>query len=153
MVDVVKINALLVDTAPLEEEILGIVQRGDNFWTVEFEAVDIEVSADPQTRCLHLMSTVGLPNEDRRLEIFEILLASNFLWRDTGGVHMALDGIDGDVVQTLDVYLDGLTATDLAVILRNLAERTITWRALISADADDEGVVAEADSSGVMLRI
>src|SRR5262245_15782731 len=109
-----RISELLVEAAALDDEIGAVAQTADDSWVVRFEGVDVEVGLDPESNQLVLVTTVGLPNPERRLAILEGLMAFNFLLRETGGVRMAMTGTDGDVVQMVDLGLSDLTAGTLA---------------------------------------
>ena len=120
-----RISQLLMEIGPAFEEIELIQAVDENAWAVVFdEETVVEVEADQSEQKLTLECTLGyladMPRsragdpidpsgkddpdepaeESNSVELEELcaaLLSVNYLWRDTGGVRMALDGPGGNI--------------------------------------------------------
>jgi hypothetical protein len=128
MNDIEKIAHAMSEVGPLEHGIFEILRLRDDFWAVRFAQVEVEVELEPAARRLVLSAEIGPVGLERQTEVYETLLMYNLLWRETGGVRMALTEPDGGVIQSVDLHFSLIEAPLLAVVLHNLNERTLMWR-------------------------
>ena len=123
---------LMKELGPADEDIGAVLQTANNEWAVAYDpqtAVAIDVD---DAGVLGLSIELGKPTAERQLEVYCALLAYNTLQRETGGVTMAVAGMDGPVLQTLNLPLQGLSVGDLRTILANFVEKARVWRELVS---------------------
>jgi hypothetical protein len=153
MTDPAKVTALLVDAATLDDDVDTVAQTAADGWAVRFEAVDIEVGLDTERDRIILVATIGVPVAERRLSTLETLMAYNFLVRETGGVRLAMTGTDGDVVQMVDIAIEGLTPRTLAVVLANMKEKTLVWRAFFANDNAGTATVPNIGHDAIRFNI
>jgi hypothetical protein len=128
MKDLEKITLVMAEVGPLDEEIYEVLRLKEDFWAVRFAEVDVEVEFEAASGRLVLSAEIGAAPAERQAEIYETLLMYNLLWRETGGVRMALSEPDGGVIQSVDLLLSIVDANLLAIVLHNLNERTTMWR-------------------------
>lgn len=123
---------LLVDAIHPLEPVLIEPQTGRDAWFVELgdgSAFDIEYDG----RCHRFVICVSICEvpDQARLQIYEALLQYNFLWPQSGGLRMAIDGTPGQVVMLLDLPLTSLESSRLALALENMADIQRSWREII----------------------
>jgi hypothetical protein len=130
------VRLTMQEVGPRDDRILQVLQTGDESWAVRFEEVDVLIELDPETRRLMFSCELGLVPEERREEVYQLLLTYSLLWRETGGLRMALDA-DNQAIQLVDLHCSSLTTELLAIVLHNLEERTLLWREFIAGGAGD----------------
>ena len=145
-------DAVLQAVGPLDDGILAVVRAADDRWAVRFEDVDVEVEFDEATGRLMASAVIGRPPPERAAKLHEMLLVYGMIWRDTGGVRMALTGPGGEAVQMADLYAPQVTPEALVVLVVNLAERTRVWRGLFAADAEDAATPSFDSFDATLIR-
>jgi hypothetical protein len=128
--------ALMTELGPSADDIAAVLQTADAEWAVAYDpqtAVAIDVD---EAGVLGLSIELGKPAADRQLEVYAALLAYNTLQRETGGVTMAVAGMDGPVLQTLNLPLHGLTVGEFRTVLANFVGKARIWRVLVSETAE-----------------
>ena len=139
MSDIARIAQLMNELGPMIDDIEMIQQPEEFEWVVLFEdGTVLEITWDePETKLTFSVVVANLEaaasegaeeDEDRIPEICTALLTYNFLWRETGGIRMALDHPDGNVLMLLDVFSGDLEVTTLAGISHNFVETARVWR-------------------------
>lgn len=131
------VNAVMADAGPLDDAIVSVARTADDRWVVQFDAVDVHVEYDEATGRVMLSAVIGLVPPLRTAAVYEALLSYSSLWRETGGVHMALNGPGGDVMQMVDLPASELRPDILVTVAVNLAERTLIWRGFFEDDGAD----------------
>lgn len=130
----------------MDAEILEIVETGPDSWRVLFEDADVELEYDQELSRLYMSSEAGVVTATDRSAIYETMLGYNMLWRDTGGVRLALTPTRVAFI-VADLGAAELSAQVLAATLPNLITKARLWRAFIgtagrsSAPADDLAMV------------
>jgi Tir chaperone protein (CesT) family len=127
-----RVALILQEVGARDDGIKEISAAGEAGWIVRFDEVEIEVEFDPQTQRLMVSSEIGTPPEELRVQMYEAVLLYSMLWRDTGGLRMAMSESGGPITQMVDLHLSSLTTPVLATVLRNLAEKTLIWRKYIN---------------------
>ena len=117
-------------------------------WLVTFDdetMLDVEQDASGE----RVMFTGGIRDvtDLRRPDIYEMFLQYNYLWTETGGVRLALDGIPGQAVLMLEKPLHGLMVADVCRLLEKLAVMQRAWREILQAVAKPE------DESGADVEV
>ncbi len=134
MSDTLRLTETLVASASYEDTIEAVLQTGDAAWRVDFEDVSIELEFDQLSGRLALISELGKPPADRRLEVYEALLSYSLLWRETGAVRVGLGGADGALFLLVDTGVGDLLPARLADILGDFADKVRTWRDVVSVE-------------------
>lgn len=115
-----------------------LVEETDRIaWLLQFDdetAIDVEYNLEDDH--LVLTSAVWEVVGVQREAIYELLLQFNYLWTETGGVRMALDGMPGQVVMLFDVPDPATGATQLRRVLGNITKLQKSWRQILSAYGD-----------------
>lgn len=137
------VSDLMVEVGPILE-LRGIVEiNGEAQWVLDVDgelAVVAEYfEADDR---LFFTADAGVPDPSARLVCYELLLAYNAMWRQTGGVRMAVNGEDGAVLQIADIAVDGLDAAKLATVLRNFIGKLGEWIDIIEMDPEQSAANA-----------
>ena len=126
----------MAEVGHLDDDIIECVRMEDGDYAVRFDEVDVFVEWDPGTARLVLSVEVGTPPASRAASICEALLAYNSLWRETGGLRLALTGREGAVLQIADLAGPAIDPKTIAIVAVNLVERTSIWRAYFELEAD-----------------
>lgn len=126
---------IVQELGPQTTEIDAVLQQDESNWVLMLEdesAIIIEWASNPSR--LVLSANLGRPGEGSQLPVYETLLSYNLLWQDTGGVRMAIDGPQGEVMLIYDLFDDHLTVADLQTVVLNLASIAGIWRDYVKKD-------------------
>lgn len=129
------IQMLMQELGPNTPEVDAILQTDDTTWAVQFDddrAILIEWADDP--RRLVLSAILGRASSATQIAVYETLLSYNLLWKETGGVRMALDGPEGDVMLIYDLYEDQLTESELRTVMVNFADLAALWTEYVTSE-------------------
>ena len=129
------ISELLADLGRLDPAVDLVARTGDESWTIQFGDIEIDIVFSPDDLSLMLFAEICEPNPERRPEIYEASLLCNLLWRETGGIRVALNG-ERELVLMLGFSADGLTAGPFAAAMQQFAEKARAFRALVSSVKD-----------------
>ena len=116
-VSVEAIGALLCEAAQALD-LTAVVQHDGGEWDVVFadeRIVDVTWLAD--TGVLGFETALGVPETSDLLALRTMLLEYNYLWRETGGLRMALDRPDGCVHLGFSL---GASVADVALMINVL---------------------------------
>jgi hypothetical protein len=116
------------------ERAIAIVHEDENSWVARAPQDDVRIEYEQELRQIRLWTVLGTVPAERRAELYERFLAYNMLWRDTGGVRLALLLPGGPAIQSAVLHIDALTAETLASTVKTLIERTGSWRDYIKGD-------------------
>ena len=137
MTSLEQIQALLAELGPASPDIAAVIQNGVAEWAIAFdEETVLSVEFDPRQQKLLLSINLGSPSADRRLGIYETLLTYGYLWRDTGGVYMALGGPGGEVYQMFELNAHDADIATLGNVARQLVQRAHVWREYLAETED-----------------
>ena len=128
------LHQLMCEIGPALDLDEVIEQAGHAVWVLAFpEGAVIEAEYDEAGGGRLLLSMeLGEPEPGAAADWHRVLLQYNALWRQTGGVRMALSGTV--VVQALELAVPGLTLPVLADALSGLRTHAVLWRALLASD-------------------
>ena len=145
------IQQIMQALGPSTAEIDAIIQSEETSWAVQLadENVIVIEWADQPPR-LVMSATLGRPEEDARLAVYQTLLSYNFLWKDTGGVKAALAGPTGEVVLLVDFHSNPLYEHEVRNLLLDFAQLTTVWMGYVRGGAGAEGVAAPTEN--IVLR-
>lgn len=134
MTDTAAVARLVAEIGPLDDEVLAAFEVAPGEWAVRYSGIEVALEHDAAGGRLMMTATIGAPRPESALRLYELLLSYNLLWRDTGGIRMALLGAGGEAVQMADLTLAGLTAADLAGTLSGFARRAGAWRLVLASE-------------------
>lgn len=153
--DEAALDSLITEAGSLDDRILVCLKTQDGRHAIRFEDSDVLAEWDDARQRLVLSVEIGTPPRDRAGHIYETLLSYNLLWATTGGVHMALTGRKGAVVQVVDLAGAEMEPRQVAIVAVNLASLATIWRAYFESedgDDDDETTPPPSFSMADMIR-
>jgi len=130
------LHQLMCEIGPLLDLDEVIEQTAASVWILAFaDGTVIEADYDEAAGGRLLLSIeLGEPDPAGAAEWHRTLLQYNYLWRQTGGVRMALAGTV--VVQALELAVPGLALSTLADALTGLRGNAALWRDLLASSAE-----------------
>jgi hypothetical protein len=129
------LHQLMSEIGPLLDLDEVIEHAGEAVWVLALaDGAVVEAEYDEAAGGRLLLSMeLGEPAEAGAAELHRTLLQYNYLWRQTGGVRMALAG--RVVVQGLELAVPGLDLSTLAAALTGLHGNAALWRDLLASSA------------------
>jgi hypothetical protein len=119
-------------------------------WLVAFGGGAVfDIEYDAGLNRLVMTGVIGEVAEHARSRVYEVLLQYNYVWTETGGVRMALDGTPGRVVMMFELPAAEVHLALLGEVLMNMAQVRNTWRHILQDHSDaaaSTGAVAGAGS-------
>jgi hypothetical protein len=139
-----EIQLLMEQLGPSHPNVSNVTQVSGNTWAVGFDTDTIVMlELDNEERNLVLMAEIGQPNgSGDRGKICEMLLTYNALWRETGGVKMAMAG--GEAMQLYSMDAAEVTMASLRTVLENFVEKAKVWRRFVETGGPVEQAAAPA---------
>ena len=138
------IQLLMESIGPASPAVSYVTQVSEDTWTVGLDEQSVVfLEFDAARDRLVLTSTLGRPREGDRERLYEALLGYNALWRETGGVQMAL--ADGEAMQAYSMPAADLELDILQATIEDFAGKASIWRSLMR-----DGVTRNADSSSAL---
>ena len=130
-----RFQIMMEEIGPSLDEIEAVIQSEECNWAIQFDDQTIITLewADKPDRIV-LSSVLGIPSQETQLSVYETLLCYNLLWKDTGGVKMALAGPDGELILLYEMYAAGLNISELQTILLNFINISSAWRIFVTED-------------------
>ena len=125
-----QIGSIIESVGPRNHDIEEVVQLPEGDYVVHYDDLDVTLAFDAETDRLVMSADLGQAPRDKRLTVYTTLLNYSLLWRDTGGVHMALTA-DGTAVQALTLSGAEVTLDLLDTVLRNFAVKARLMRAYV----------------------
>jgi len=145
-----EIQQLMEALGPASTGVSHVTQMGEGVWAVGLvEDSVVYLELDPGQERLVLTSNVGKPRESDREKLYEAMLGYNALWRDTGGVQMAVAA--GEAMQTYALAAAGLELDVLQATLEDFAGKARIWRTLMQNGVGQGGDVPLAPMAGVRV--
>ena len=124
-----QLDRLMAEVGPLDDDIPECVRLEGGDYAVRFDDVDVFVEWDAASARLVLSVEVATPPASRAASIYEALLAYNSLWRETGGLRLALTGARAPPCRSSTSPAPRSKPKTVAVVAVNLVQRTSIWRA------------------------
>lgn len=125
--------AALLEQLPLLSGADSVQSVAPDTWSLVFaNAPAIELTFDAGRAQLVLSADLGRPIASEEVGTHQLLLQMNNLWRETGGLWMALKPETGHVIQRYAVFMTGLEPERLAGIVRNFTADARNWRTVIT---------------------
>ncbi len=133
-----RMQAMMEEIGPAMAEIEAVIQSDDKKWAIQFEdqsIIMLEWTERPDR--IVLSSMLGIPSETMQLSVYEALLCYNLLWKDTGGVKMALAGPGGDLMLLYELYVDQLMLNDLQIVISNFSSISQVWSVYVTGESQE----------------
>jgi hypothetical protein len=147
MSGIAQVQELMEQLGPQSPELGHVTQVADTAWYVGMEErMDILLELDADGAQLVLTAPLGQVAPDAT-SLQEMFLGYNALWRDTGGVRLAV--ADGEAMQLLAVEASGLDVATLRRILDNFAEKARVWQRMVESGAQVQG--ADLAPAGLLV--
>ena len=133
-----RMQTMMEEIGPNMAEIEAVIQSEDRNWAIQLEdqsIIMLEWAEKPDR--IVLSSMLGIPSETMQLSVYEALLCYNLLWKDTGGVKMALAGPGGDLMLLYELYVDGLMLNDLQIVISNFSNISHVWSLYVTGESQE----------------
>ena len=136
MTDLEEFALQLAEVGPKFDEVEQIDVVSEDTWAVYFvDESAVEVHFDAVGKAVSFTMPVGAVPENDRQSVYAIMLSYNFLKRDTGGFHLAIDAEDGDVWLMLDICHTDVDSDTLTALLATIVETGLNWRDVLNGSA------------------
>lgn len=132
-----RIQIMMEEIGPSMPEIEAVIQSEEKNWAIQFDdqsIVMLEWAEKPDRIVLSAM--LGIPSESMQLSVYETLLCYNLLWKDTGGVKMALAGPGGELILLYELHAADLVLNDLQIILSNFVSIAQVWSVYVMGESE-----------------
>lgn len=136
-----RMQIMIEEIGPSVPDIQAVIQSEDTNWAIQFNdqsIVMLEWVNSPDR--VVLTSMLGVPSESMQLTVYETLLCYNLLWKDTGGVKMALSGPGGELVVIYELFAADLTLSELQTVLTNFVSIAQIWMVYVTGENEQLGV-------------
>jgi len=135
------IQMLMQELGPHTPIVDAVVQHGEKTWAVQFDDESIVlVEWDGEPERLIFSTDLGDAAEERRIEVYQLLLSYNLLWRESGGLKTALGGPDGGAMLLYEWRSEQATLMEMQTALDNFNRIAAMWRNYIANGAGMEEV-------------
>lgn len=134
-----RMQIMMEEIGPAMPEIEAVIQSEEKNWAIQFEdqsIVMLEWAENPDR--VVLTAILGTPSETMQLSVYETLLCYNLLWKDTGGVKMALSGPGGELVLLYELFAATLNRHDLQTVLINFVSIAQVWGVFVTGEGDEQ---------------
>lgn len=132
-----RVQIMMEEIGPSMPEIEAVIQSEEKNWAIQFDdqsIVMLEWAEKPDR--IVLSSMLGAPVEDMQLSVYETLLCYNLLWKDTGGVKMALAGPGGELILLYELHASELMLNDMQTILSNFVSIAQVWSVYVMGESE-----------------
>ncbi len=132
-----RMQIMMEEIGPSMSEIEAVIQSEEKNWAIQFEdqsIVMLEWTDNPDRVVLSAM--LGTASESMQLSVYETLLCYNLLWKDTGGVKMALSGPGGELVLLYELFASNLSLNELQTVLANFVSIAQVWSVYVTGESD-----------------
>jgi hypothetical protein len=132
-----RMQIMMEEIGPAMSEIEAVIQSEEKNWAIQFEdqsIVMLEWAENPDRVVLTAM--LGVPSETMQLSVYETLLCYNLLWKDTGGVKMALSGPSGELVLLYELFASNLNRNELQTVLINFVSISQVWSVYVTGEGE-----------------
>lgn len=156
MVETDKVDALLTESATLDDQIVAVERHEQSDWMIHFEDRTVEASLHPDGIRLNFSVAVGAVPPKAPSAVLETLLTYNMAYESTGGVRMGLMNPGRQVHLIADFIAADLNPSSAAAIIHNMREYATVWGAYLAASAqsgDTSAPPPNADGDSFMMRV
>jgi len=123
-----------------DSELRPLREGADNCWLLEMDGrLSVNVDFLPRQEVVRFSMAI---TTDLKPQHYSTLLVYNGLWRRTGGVRMALSDPFGEILQTFETPVEGLTTARMRSVIENLIVNRGAWKELLEAQEGLSGDVS-----------
>lgn len=133
-----EVRAIVAAVGPASADIEGVLERGEGDWLLRYPDRDLALELDAESRRLVLSAELGEPRPEARLQVLTTLLTYALLWRETGGVYVALNAAETPVL-LLPLWAEELTAERLSAVIGNFLEKARTLDTYVARGGQEPG--------------
>lgn len=147
-----RMQIMMEEIGPVMPSIEAVIQSEEKNWAIQFDdqtIVMLEWAEKPDRVVLTAM--LGTPSESMQLSVYETLLCYNLLWKDTGGVKMALSGPGGELILLYELFSTDLTLNELQTVLTNFVSIAQVWSVYVTGESEQP--MGSVPSSVDMLQL
>ncbi len=133
-----RMQIMMEEIGPSMSEIEAVIQSEEKNWAIQFEDQSIVMMewAEKPDRIV-LSGMLGFPSESMQLSVYETLLCYNLLWKDTGGVKMALAGPNGELMLLYELFCSELNLNELQTVLTNFVNIAQVWSVYVTGEGEE----------------
>ncbi len=131
-----RLQIMMEEIGPSLPEIEAVIQSEEKNWAIQFDdqsIVLLEWAESPDRVVLTTM--LGTPSESMQVSVYETLLCYNLLWKDTGGVKMALSGPGGELVLMYELFISELALNEFQTVLMNFLSIGQVWAVYVTGES------------------
>ncbi len=133
-----RMQIMMEEIGPSLPEIEAVIQSEETNWAIQFDdqsIVMLEWAHKPDR--VVLTAILGTPSESMQFSVYETLLCYNLLWKDTGGVKMALSGPGGELILLYELFFtEELNLPGLQTVLTNFASIAQVWTVYVTGESE-----------------
>lgn len=132
-----RMQIMMEEIGPVMPSIEAVIQSEEKNWAIQFDdqaIVMLEWAEKPDRVVLTAM--LGTPSESMQLSVYETLLCYNLLWKDTGGVKMALSGPGGELILLYELFSTDLNLNELQTVLTNFVSIAQVWSVYVTGESE-----------------
>jgi hypothetical protein len=147
------IAAIIAESGPLDDGILSVVglEESEGQWLIRFENFDVIVDNLPEFGKLVFSILIDGPSEGNEVEVHRAMLAQNGLWRETGGVRIALAGNNGAIEISIDIPSALATSALVATTAVGLGNFAASWSLILRGSVEAD--LANVADNNTMIRV
>jgi len=120
-------------------------------WSFVFpDGLVLAMDLDEEEGRITFSAEVDEARADRSAQTLELLLRYNYLWHETGGVRMALDGEGGQVLMIYDFSAAELDLPKFVSVLESLADKARAWKQALASNGAPQAEVPESGDAQLM---
>lgn len=136
-----RMQIMMEEIGPSLPEIEAVIQSEDKNWAIQFSDQSIVMLEWVETPDrIVLTALLGTPSESMQTSVYETLLCYNLLWKDTGGVKMALSSPGGDLVVIYELFSTDLSLGEFQTVLTNFVSIAQIWTMYVTGENEQPGV-------------
>ena len=134
------IGGLMGRLGPETPGVEAVVATGPGAWAVLMaDGREIRFELDTETGGLIAATGLGRPQPAERMKVYEAALLFNTLWRQSGGLRLAMAGEHGPMTLGLELPAAAMDLEGLQTVLAALAARGKSWAEFVGGtDAGPE---------------
>lgn len=144
------LDQLLADVGHATPEIEAVARVGDSHWTIHYDGEELDIEYNAADSGLMLFSDLGTPDPERAFDLYEAVLMAGLLWRETGGMRVALDGPGGRFLLLYGFSAERLDASNLVAALSNFSAKARALRIVIR-QAEPKTIVLDKLIHGIRV--
>ena len=127
------VQLIMQEIGPQTPDIDAVIQHEEDSWALQLDdtsIIFIEYATYPDR--LVLLTELGMPVPQRRLEVCQLMLSYNLLWEENAGLTMALGGPEGGATLLCEWSSKEPGIQNFQEELRKFSRVAHAWRSYIA---------------------